>query len=91
MAEIGDKVAGGGASGADPTLDPFLENVKTQQTAAKSAFDAAQTSPDDTVVGLTNLQAQLKLTEAINFATNMMMTIHQQMMAILGKLDRAGQ
>ena len=90
MAEVSDKAAGA-ASGVDPTLDPFLENVKTQAGKAADALKTAQDNPEDTVAGLSNLQAQLKLTEAVNFATNMMMTMHQQMMAIVGKLDRAGQ
>ena len=91
MAEVGDKQAGSGSSGVDPTLDPFLQNVKVQSDAAAGALKTAQENPEDTVAGLSNLQAQLKLTEAVNFATNMMMTMHQQMMAIVGKLDRAGQ
>ena len=89
---MGDSnVSGSGSSGTDPNLDPFLQNVQTQATKAETALKNAQNNPEDTVMGLTNLQAQLKLTEAVNFATNMMMTMHQQMMAILGKLDRAGQ
>ena len=84
-------VSGSGSSGTDTTLDPFLQNVQTQADAAGIALTDAQNDPENTVKGLTNLQAQLKLTEAVNFATNMMMTMHQQMMAILGKLDRAGQ
>lgn len=86
-----DGVSGSGSSGVDPTLDPFLKNVQTQAGLAADALKDAQEAPEDTVKGLSNLQAQLKLTEAVNFATNMMMTMHQQMMAILGKLDRAGQ
>ena len=53
----------------------FLANMDTD-----SATDQMQ-----------NLQNSLKMTEAVNFTTNLMMTIHQQIMAAINKLGQAGQ
>ena len=85
---IGDASSDGTTSFKSATEKAIAE-VKEAHTKSVKAFNEADT--DDPMSNLNVLQAQLKLTEAINFATNLMMTIHQQVMAIINKLGEAGR
>ena len=91
---MGDKVIADGSSGTTPpsfkdATEKAIDEVKEAHNKSVKAFNEADT--DDPMSNLNVLQAQLKLTEAINFATNLMMTIHQQVMAIINKLGEAGR
>ena len=83
-----------GTDGTDPpsfsnATEKAIAEVQQRHNESVKAFNEAD--PDDPMSNLNVLQAQLKLTEAINFATNLMMTIHQQLMAIINKLGEAGR
>ena len=88
-APAGDASADGAPPSFKNATEKAIDEVKQRHIDSVKAFNEADT--DDPMSNLNVLQAQLKLTEAINFATNLMMTIHQQVMAIINKLGEAGR
>ena len=76
---------------ADDPLGKAIWEVGENKKAATDAVNANSGNTDDPMANLNTLQAQLKLTEAVNFAVNLMMTIHQQCMAAINKLGEAGR
>ena len=70
-------------------INAGMERVRTTQTENEEFL--ANMDPDKATDQMQNLQNQLKMTEAVNFTTNLMMTIHQQIMAAINKLGQAGQ
>lgn len=68
-----------------------LDDVKTASQEATRIANENVGNTDDPLANLNTLQAQLKLTQALNFATNLMMTVHQQCMAAINKLGEAGR
>lgn len=76
---------------ADDPLGKAIWEVGENKKAATDAVSANSGNTDDPMANLNTLQAQLKLTEAVNFAVNLMMTIHQQCMAAINKLGEAGR
>lgn len=96
---VDQKVDDGGDSSGNDDLpydpnDPVgkaLYQVGLKKQDATKAANANAGKTDDPMANLETLQAELKLTEMINFATNLMMTIHQQAMAAINKLGEAGR
>lgn len=66
-----------------------MDRVSTVQSDNEAFLETMDS--DSATDQMQNLQNQLKMTEAVNFATNLMMTIHQQIMAAINKLGQAGQ
>ena len=99
IAADGTITPSGGDAVADDTLpydadDPLGKAIWMVGEKKKDATKASNENlgkTDDPMANLKTLQAQLKLTEAVNFAVNLMMTIHQQCMAAINKLGEAGR
>lgn len=98
LPDVADDGDGGDAAGdgtlpydADDPLGKAIWMVGEKKKDATAAVNANTGKTDDPMANLKTLQAQLKLTEAVNFAVNLMMTIHQQCMAAINKLGEAGR